>query len=165
MRDLSHNHGLALAVLSLVAAADPWRRGQRHHRCLWAVSCTVGVPIGAEPWHPEAIAEVDLVSTIVETLIVLGCVGTLARSASPSRSAVSLRPCARQDDPRPCQRRQRPGTRRAVRPQSAETSTEGKALDGQRKAQVNTEAGTHACTHAQTAGRHEVRPARSAPGS
>jgi hypothetical protein len=45
----------------------------------WALSRTVGVPIGPEPWTPEAVGTADLVSTVVELVIVAGCGLELAR--------------------------------------------------------------------------------------
>jgi hypothetical protein len=52
----------------------------------WVVSRTVGVPIGPEPWTAEAIGAADLVSTILELVIVVGCGLELGR-----RSAVETR--------------------------------------------------------------------------
>jgi hypothetical protein len=56
---------------------------------VWAASRTVGVPIGPEPWTPEAIGAADLVSTILELGIVGGCLVRLIHGipAEPRRSA------------------------------------------------------------------------------
>jgi hypothetical protein len=50
---------------------------------VWAASRAVGVPIGPEPWTPEAVGVADLVSTILELGIVVGCAARLARDARP----------------------------------------------------------------------------------
>lgn len=39
---------------------------------LWAASRTIGLPIGPEPWVPEAIGVPDVVATLFELLLVLG---------------------------------------------------------------------------------------------
>lgn len=50
---------------------------------LWAASRTVGVPLGPEPWTPEAVGTADLVSTVLEIGIVGGCLARLAFAAPP----------------------------------------------------------------------------------
>jgi hypothetical protein len=41
---------------------------------VWAMSRTVGVPLGPEPWTPESIGPADLLCGVLEGAIVLGCV-------------------------------------------------------------------------------------------
>ena len=38
---------------------------------LWIVSRTVGLPIGPEPWHPEAVGPIDALASADEALIAL----------------------------------------------------------------------------------------------
>ncbi len=45
----------------------------------WAVSRTVGVPVGPEAWTPEAVGGADLVATMLELVLVVGCGLLLAR--------------------------------------------------------------------------------------
>jgi hypothetical protein len=60
---------------------------------VWAVSRTVGMPLGPHPWRPEAAGPVDILSTLDELLAVilvaavLGCM----RGRRPSIPAVYLR--------------------------------------------------------------------------
>jgi hypothetical protein len=58
----------------------------------WAVSRTVGLPIGPEPWTPEAIGLPDGASTIFELLIVAGLA---IRLLGIDRTAVARRPSVR----------------------------------------------------------------------
>jgi hypothetical protein len=58
---------------------------------LWALTRTVGLPIGPEPWHAEAIGTLDLIATLLELAIVLGAATLLARrSRRSARLAVPL---------------------------------------------------------------------------
>jgi hypothetical protein len=62
---------------------------------LWALTRTAGLPIGPEPWHPEAIGAFDLTSTLLELAIVLGAAALLARGSSvTARESASPRPQA-----------------------------------------------------------------------
>ena len=45
---------------------------------LWAASRTTGLPIGPEPWVPEAIGAPDVMATTLEVLLVLGLAAALA---------------------------------------------------------------------------------------
>jgi hypothetical protein len=47
---------------------------------LWAISRTVGLPIGPEPWMPEEIGLLDLAATALELLLVAGLALWIARS-------------------------------------------------------------------------------------
>jgi hypothetical protein len=57
---------------------------------IWIMSRTVGLPIGAEPWEPEAIGGLDLVSTIFELLLVGVLLPTVAPRRFPKLSARRL---------------------------------------------------------------------------
>jgi len=46
---------------------------------LWAMTRTIGLPIGPEPWHPESIGAADLISTTCELLLVIGALTLLTR--------------------------------------------------------------------------------------
>jgi hypothetical protein len=46
---------------------------------LWTLTRTVGLPVGPQPWHPEAIGPLDLISTLLELAIVLCAATLLAR--------------------------------------------------------------------------------------
>ena len=50
---------------------------------LWTVSRTRGIPIGPEPWHPEAVGFWDSMSTVMELLTALGA-GILLRMGAPA---------------------------------------------------------------------------------
>ncbi|MDQ1457249.1 MAG: hypothetical protein QOH28_2869 [Actinomycetota bacterium] len=54
---------------------------------LWTVTRTVGLPVGPQPWHPEAIGTLDLISTLLEVAIVLCAATLLARRTVPGRSS------------------------------------------------------------------------------
>jgi hypothetical protein len=47
---------------------------------IWVLSRTIGVPIGPEPWTPEAVGLLDLACAAYEIAIVVGCLG-LARTS------------------------------------------------------------------------------------
>ncbi len=55
---------------------------------VWTVTRTVGIPIGPEPWHAEAIGALDVISTLFEIVIVVTAVAVLARRAPRSREDV-----------------------------------------------------------------------------
>lgn len=46
---------------------------------LWIASRTIGLPLGPEPGEAEAVGTADVVSTVLELVIVAGCVGFLLR--------------------------------------------------------------------------------------
>jgi hypothetical protein len=46
---------------------------------VWAISRTVGVPFGAEPWSPEAVGVADLLSKGDELLAIILVAAVLAR--------------------------------------------------------------------------------------
>lgn len=52
---------------------------------LWVVSRTTGLPVGPEPWVPEAVGVADVVASALEVLLVAGLVATLNR-VSPNSS-------------------------------------------------------------------------------
>lgn len=57
----------------------------------WALSRTVGVPIGLDPWTPEAIASADLAATTLELGIVVGSVFVLSRERSVVSGRLRMR--------------------------------------------------------------------------
>jgi len=59
---------------------------------LWILTRTVGLPVGPQPWHPEAIGTLDLISTLLELAIVL-CAATLIarRTALAASDTVTQR--------------------------------------------------------------------------
>jgi len=46
---------------------------------LWTVTRTVGLPVGPEPWRPETIGTLDVISTLLELALVIGAANLLAR--------------------------------------------------------------------------------------
>jgi hypothetical protein len=44
---------------------------------LWAVTRTVGLPVGPETWHPEAVAPPDVLASLLEVTVVLGALWLL----------------------------------------------------------------------------------------
>ena len=52
---------------------------------VWAVSRTTGLPVGPDPWMPEALGALDLLATGLE--IVLIAVGAWALSATSPTEA------------------------------------------------------------------------------
>jgi len=62
---------------------------------LWILTRTVGLPVGPEPWHAEAVGTLDLITTLLELVIVLGAATLFARrsalAASDTLSARSAR--------------------------------------------------------------------------
>ncbi|MBV9412136.1 MAG: hypothetical protein JO148_11110, partial [Acidimicrobiia bacterium] len=57
---------------------------------LWTATRTVGVPIGPEPWRPEAFGVADLSASLLEVIIVLSALWLILRSRHDSRSALSV---------------------------------------------------------------------------
>jgi hypothetical protein len=59
---------------------------------LWTLTRTVGLPVGPQPWQPEAIGTLDLISTLLEVGVVL-CAATLLarRSALAAPDVVTQR--------------------------------------------------------------------------
>jgi hypothetical protein len=55
---------------------------------VWAVSRTAGLPIGPEPWTPEAIGALDVVATGLELFIV--AVGAWSLSARVEQRGAAL---------------------------------------------------------------------------
>ena len=55
---------------------------------LWTVTRTVGLPVGPEPWQPEAIAALDVLSTLCEVALVFGATILLARNSSLARTDI-----------------------------------------------------------------------------
>jgi len=53
---------------------------------LWTVTRTVGLPFGPEPWHPEAVGRLDVISTLLELAVVIGAATLLARNAMSTAS-------------------------------------------------------------------------------
>jgi hypothetical protein len=53
---------------------------------LWTLTRTVGLPVGPQPWRPEAIGTLDLVSTLLELAIVLCAATLLARRTALAAS-------------------------------------------------------------------------------
>ena len=63
---------------------------------LWLVSRTSGVPIGPEPWQPEAFTRLDIAATCAELLTLAGCLLQLWSLSDRRRApAHSLRGLAR----------------------------------------------------------------------
>jgi len=57
---------------------------------VWALSRTIGLPIGPEAWVPEPVSSVDVTATLMELLLVVSLVLARARSrdgTSPSSRA------------------------------------------------------------------------------
>lgn len=57
---------------------------------VWLLSRTVGLPIGPEPWHPEALGAADLLCTVAEVwvaVVVLALVPTTRTVAAPAPAA------------------------------------------------------------------------------
>jgi hypothetical protein len=52
---------------------------------LWAVTRTVGLPIGPEPWTAEAVGAPDVVATVLEMVVVAGCAWALV-ARRPARA-------------------------------------------------------------------------------
>jgi hypothetical protein len=56
---------------------------------LWVVSRTTGLPIGPEPWTPEAVGVADVVATALELVLVVGLVATFNRARPSSVSGLT----------------------------------------------------------------------------
>jgi peptidoglycan/LPS O-acetylase OafA/YrhL len=52
---------------------------------LWAVTRTVGLPIGPEIWHPEAVFAPDLAASLLEVAVIVGALWLLLHQAHASR--------------------------------------------------------------------------------
>jgi hypothetical protein len=57
---------------------------------LWINSRTVGIPIGPQPWTPERVGFADVLSTIFEVLVIVGC-GALLWSEALERAPSAWR--------------------------------------------------------------------------
>jgi hypothetical protein len=81
--------GLAQLVLAAAILTTPLRglmlagaAGTVAIIALWIVSRTVGVPIGPEPWEPEAPGAIDVACTAMEAVSAILLVGLAARRRS-----------------------------------------------------------------------------------
>jgi hypothetical protein len=88
--------GQALWALGLLIAPKRWliRAGLIGNAVIvgtWVLSRTVGVPIGPQPWTPEAVGVADLISTVLEIGIVVGCAARLAWKPNRTTSATNGR--------------------------------------------------------------------------
>jgi hypothetical protein len=86
--------GWSLGALARVRAPLPWLVGAGNLAlvALWAVTRTVGLPIGPEPWTPEAAGRADVFCVVLEIATVLALV-VAARPAA--RTATAARPSSR----------------------------------------------------------------------
>jgi hypothetical protein len=67
---------------------------------VWALSRTVGLPIGPEIWHPEPVSMLDMIATLLEVALVVGAaavVRTSTRALPPSRRRRTRRSLALRD--------------------------------------------------------------------
>lgn len=81
----------ALWALGVVVAPTRWTLavgfiGNAAIACVWFVSRTAGVPIGPEPGIAEPAGLLDVLSTVLELLIVAVCAAVLLRGQSPKPS-------------------------------------------------------------------------------
>jgi FtsP/CotA-like multicopper oxidase with cupredoxin domain len=58
---------------------------------LWAVSRTVGLPIGDDPWHPETVGVADAAATILEMMTAWNLVRLARRPWRPAPARMRLR--------------------------------------------------------------------------
>jgi hypothetical protein len=58
---------------------------------LWAFSRTTGLPIGPEPWTPESVGAIDVISTLDEILLAVVAAWLLIGLPRPGRPARVLR--------------------------------------------------------------------------
>jgi hypothetical protein len=58
---------------------------------VWVMSRTVGIPIGPEPWQPEAVGLVDVISKVFELVIVVVSVTLLVRHVPGPDNVVERR--------------------------------------------------------------------------
>jgi hypothetical protein len=75
--------GQALWAIGVLVAPRRWliRAGLIGNAAViavWVLSRTVGVPLGPQPWTPEAVGVADVISAILELGIVVGCAARLA---------------------------------------------------------------------------------------
>jgi hypothetical protein len=54
---------------------------------VWAVSRTIGLPVGPERWHAEAISPADVVATVLEVVIVMAAATLLRHVRTPARQS------------------------------------------------------------------------------
>jgi hypothetical protein len=87
--------GIAQLVWAVLASGALNRRalliacvGNAAIVALWVVSRTSGLPIGPEPWVPEAVGFPDIVATTYEVLIVIGSIWLLRSQDRLLRSGV-----------------------------------------------------------------------------
>jgi hypothetical protein len=52
---------------------------------LWTLTRTVGLPVGPEPWRPESIGALDVISTLLELAIVIAAANLVARRTTIPR--------------------------------------------------------------------------------
>jgi hypothetical protein len=86
------------AVWAMLIYSDPLSRrllvagavGNAAIAAVWAISRTVGVPIGAHPWRPEPVGELDAISTLDELGAVL-LVAIVLRGARGSTTGFAVR--------------------------------------------------------------------------
>jgi hypothetical protein len=78
--------GLAQALFAVLVVQRPSRlvyaagaAGNAAIVALWIVTRTAGLPMGPDPGEAEAVGTADVVSTVLELLIVIGCVSLLLR--------------------------------------------------------------------------------------
>ena len=90
--------GIAQLVWAVLASGGVNRRavlvaciGNAAIVALWLISRTSGVPIGPEPWVPEAVGFPDIVATTYEVLIVIGSIWLLRSHDRPLRAGVVSR--------------------------------------------------------------------------
>jgi hypothetical protein len=84
---------IAQAVWAVLVYGDPLNRrvlvagavGSAAIAVVWAISRTVGIPIGPHPWRPEAVGRADVLSTLCE----LGAAALVAVVLARSRGARS----------------------------------------------------------------------------
>src|SRR5262245_10623800 len=58
---------------------------------LWAVSRTIGLPIGDDPWHPETVGVADAAATILELMAAANLVRLARRPWMPGPARIRLR--------------------------------------------------------------------------
>lgn len=54
---------------------------------IWVASRTIGMPIGPEPWTPEPLGALDLLSTTLELLIIAGTTKVILAGSTRRRAA------------------------------------------------------------------------------
>jgi hypothetical protein len=61
---------------------------------LWAITRTVGLPIGPQIWHPEAVSAPDLFASLLEVTIIVGSTWLVSRDQRLPRPDRRTRACA-----------------------------------------------------------------------